>query len=174
MDDKMLTVSIRMVICGLWKDSRIARLAENEEILKFPNFDDYFVPDFYIYDLLDFKLSHFGEKNIQILSLTSDHYLRFYSEGIVTIACSMDFIKVKTILFPSGVPAHPSSIYSWFIKILSKFQFIYSTQFVVAQEYFKICFLKNIFLIAENESFKKQWRHNPFIFLLNNVCHFKI
>ena len=63
MDDKMLTVSIRMVICGLWKDSRIARLAENEEILKFPNFDDYFVPDFYIYDLLDFKLSHFGEKN---------------------------------------------------------------------------------------------------------------
>ena len=106
MDDKMLTVSIRMVICGLWKDSRIARLAENEEILKFPNFDDYFVPDFYIYDLLDFKLSHFGEKNIQILSLTSDHYLRFYSEGIVTIACSMDFIKVKTILFPSGVPAH--------------------------------------------------------------------
>ena len=109
MDDKMLTVSIRMVICGLWKDSRIARLAENEEILKFPNFDDYFVPDFYIYDLLDFKLSHFGEKNIQILSLTSDHYLRFYSEGIVTIACSMAFIKVKTILFPSGVTVQCSS-----------------------------------------------------------------
>ena len=107
MDDKMLTVSIRMVICGLWKDSRIARLAENEEILKFPNFDDYFVPDFYIYDLLDFKLSHFGEKNIQILSLTSDHYLRFYSEGIVTIACSMDFIKVRTILFPTGILAQP-------------------------------------------------------------------
>ena len=82
-----------MVICGLWKDSRVLRLAENQEILYLPNFDDYFVPDFYIYDLLDFKLSHFGEKNIRILSLTSEDKLRFYSEGIVTIACSMDFIK---------------------------------------------------------------------------------
>ena len=61
-----------MVICGLWKDSRVKRLAENDEILYLPNLDNYFVPDFYIYDLLDFQLSHFGEKNIKILSLTSE------------------------------------------------------------------------------------------------------
>ena len=84
-----------MVICGFWRDSRVVRLARNEEVLNLPNFDDYFVPDFYIYDLLDFKLSHFGEKNIKILSLTSDNRLRFYSEG-----------KVIALMFCEGKDCH--------------------------------------------------------------------
>ena len=63
-DDSALSVSIRLVFYVYWNDSRVVRLKEDDGRsiqLGMKNIDKYFLPDFYIYNLLDFKQSEFAD-----------------------------------------------------------------------------------------------------------------
>ena len=77
-----------------WNDSRILRLKAGDRNihLGMQNIDKYFLPDFYIYNLLDFKQSEFADK-LKAVLLTPEGKIWFYSEGTVTIGCNMDFWK---------------------------------------------------------------------------------
>ena len=63
-DDTSLSVSVRLVFYVYWNDSRVVRLKEDDGrsiSLGMKNLDKYFLPDFYIYNLLDFKQSEFAD-----------------------------------------------------------------------------------------------------------------
>ena len=63
-DDTALSISIRLVFYVYWNDSRVIRLKEDDgrniQLGQY-NIDKYFLPDFYIYNLLDFKQSEFAD-----------------------------------------------------------------------------------------------------------------
>ena len=63
-DDIALSISIRLVFYVYWNDSRVIRLKEDDgrniQLGQY-NIDKYFLPDFYIYNLLDFKQSEFAD-----------------------------------------------------------------------------------------------------------------
>ncbi len=63
-DDKELSVSLRLVFYVFWNDSRVVRLKPGDRNihLGLKNVDKYFLPDFYIYDLLDFTQSKFADE----------------------------------------------------------------------------------------------------------------
>ena len=93
-DDTALSISIRLSFYVFWNDSRVVRLKEGDRNLPLGAKDlgKYFLPDFYIYNLLDFKQSEFADP-LKALSIKPNGLLWLYMEGIVTVGCSMDFSK---------------------------------------------------------------------------------
>ena len=71
MDDAALSISIRLAFYMFWNDSRVVRVKEGTRNIQlgFQNIGKYFLPDFYIYNLLDFKQSEFADP-IKALLLT--------------------------------------------------------------------------------------------------------
>ena len=72
-DDSALSISIRLVFYVYWNDSRVVRLKEGDRSMQlgFQNVDKYFLPDFYIYNLLGFQLSEFADP-LKTIFLTPD------------------------------------------------------------------------------------------------------
>ena len=72
-DDAALSISIRLVFYVYWNDSRVVRLKKGDRSMQlgFQNVDKYFLPDFYIYNLLDFQLSEFADP-LKTIFLTPD------------------------------------------------------------------------------------------------------
>ena len=72
-DDSALSVSIRLVFYVYWNDSRVVRLKKGDRSMQlgFQNVDKYFLPDFYIYNLLGFQLSEFADP-LKTIFLTPD------------------------------------------------------------------------------------------------------
>ena len=62
-DDSSLSISIRLAFYIYWNDSRIIRLKDGEQSIQLGSaaFEKYFLPDFYIYKLLDFKQMEFAD-----------------------------------------------------------------------------------------------------------------
>ena len=62
-DDSALSISIRLAFYIYWNDSRIIRLKDGEQSIQLGSaaFEKYFLPDFYIYKLLDFKQMEFAD-----------------------------------------------------------------------------------------------------------------
>ena len=95
MDDKARSLSIKIKIFGLWNDSRLMIMDKNTKsninLASGTEVDHFFQPDFYVYNLLDFKQSSFGSEPNQFISLTPNGQTYYFIEGIITIGCNMEF-----------------------------------------------------------------------------------
>ena len=95
MDDKARSLSIKVSIYGLWNDSRLILMDKNAKaninLASGTEVDHFFQPDFYVYNLLDFKQSSFGSEPNQLISLTPNGQTYYFIEGIITIGCNMEF-----------------------------------------------------------------------------------
>ena len=63
MDDTALSIAIRLSFYVFWNDSRVVRVKEGTRNIQLgvQNIGKYFLPDLYIYNLLDFKQSAFAD-----------------------------------------------------------------------------------------------------------------
>lgn len=63
MDDSALSISIRLAFYVFWNDSRVIRLKDGDLNIQLgaQALEKYFLPDFYIYKLLDFKQMSFAD-----------------------------------------------------------------------------------------------------------------
>ena len=75
-NDKARQVSIKVSLYANWNDSRIERLdmksQQNINLASGKNVANFYVPDFYVYNLLDFQQSMFGSEPTQFLLLTPE------------------------------------------------------------------------------------------------------
>ena len=62
-DDSSLSVSSRIAFYVYWNDTRVVRLKPGDRSMNLgqKNLDQYFLPDFYVYNLLEFKQSEFAD-----------------------------------------------------------------------------------------------------------------
>ena len=72
-DDAALSISIRLTFYVFWNDSRVIRLKDGDLNIQLGSaaLEKYFLPDFYIYNLLDFKQSEFADP-LKALLLTPE------------------------------------------------------------------------------------------------------
>ena len=81
-DDSELSVSIRIAFYVYWNDSRVIRLKDGDLNIQlgYDALDKYFLPDFYVYELLDFKQMEFANP-LKAILLTPEG-LMWYSISI--------------------------------------------------------------------------------------------
>ena len=96
MDDKARSLSVKVSMYATWNDSRIINMdkksSDNVNLASGTEmYHNYFLPDFYVYSLLDFKQSKFASEPNQFISLTPKGQTYYFSEGIITIGCNMEF-----------------------------------------------------------------------------------